>query len=73
MSNICKCGCGQRCNAIYVRGHNSRGRVFSKTTLKKMSDIKKGKKNNRYGTRHTEATKQKISLKEIGNYSLLQM
>ena len=46
--------------------HPMKGKRYSEKTLRKMRLVKLGEKNARYGTHHTEESKTKISLSQIG-------
>ena len=67
----CNCGCGilvvsKKKNAIYIHGHNRRGKKALEETICKLRAINRGKNNPRYGVRVSKETCFKMSLSHKG-------
>lgn len=69
---LCACGCGKSVRFgkgkwnVYINGHSERGKTRSIEYRKHLSKVKKGKSNGRFGCKHTEKTKLKMSLTAKG-------
>ena len=66
--NLCQCGCGQLVTNKYARGHCHRVNKEMYTEEWKEKVSKNSKENNPFkGKKHTEETKEKLRLAQLGN------
>jgi len=70
MIKLCECDCGgfAKPGKRFINGHQRRGKYHSKKSIEKMRHF--GKENSMFGKHHSEDTKKKISISELGKIVL---